>query len=93
MNIDEAVLMPENKPINFRPRPRSEVNLSYSVQVSFTTMMMVVMDLVVMILVMVVVMILVMILDSDITRVPLICILVIHGRTNSWAVEFFLNLS
>ena len=83
MNIDEAVLMPENKPINFRPRPRSEVNLSYSVQVSFTTM--VVMDLVVMILV--------MILDSDITRVPLICILVIHGRTNSWAVEFFLNLS
>ena len=91
MNIDEAVLMPENKPINFRPRPRSEVNLSYSVQVSFTTM--VVMDLVVMILVMVVVMILVMILDSDITRVPLICILVIHGRTNSWAVEFFLNLS
>ena len=89
MNIDEAVLMPENKPINFRPRPRSEVNLSYSVQVSFTTMMMVVMDLVVMI----VVMILVMILDSDITRVPLICILVIHGRTNSWAVEFFWNLS
>ena len=85
MNIDEAVLMPENKPINFRPRPRSEVNLSYSVQVSFTTMMMIVMDLVVMILV--------MILDSDITRVPLICILVIHGRTNSWAVEFFLNLS
>ena len=85
MNIDEAVLMPENKPINFRPRPRSEVNLSYSVQVSFITMMMVVMDLVVMILV--------MILDSDITRVPLICILVIHGRTNSWAVEFFLNLS
>ena len=85
MNIDEAVLMPENKPINFRPRPRSEVNLSYSVQVSFTTMMMVVMDLVVMILV--------MILDSDITRVPLICILVIHGRTNSWAVEFFWNLS
>ena len=83
MNIDEAVLMPENKPINFRPRPRSEVNLSYSVQVSFTTM--VVMDLVVMILV--------MILDSDITRVPLICILVIHGRTNSWAVEFFWNLS
>ena len=91
MNIDEAVLMPENKPINFRPRPRSEVNLSYSVQVSFTTM--IVMDLVVMILVMVVVMILVMILDSDITRVPLICILVIHGRTNSWAVEFFWNLS
>ena len=85
MNIDEAVLMPENKPINFRPRPRSEVNLSYSVQVSFTTMMMIVMDLVVMILV--------MILDSDITRVPLICILVIHGRTNSWAVEFFWNLS
>ena len=85
MNIDEAVLMPENKPINFRPRPRSEVNLSYSVQVSFTTMMMVVMDLVVMIVV--------MILDSDLTRVPLICILVIHGRTNSWAVEFFLNLS
>ena len=85
MNIDEAVLMPENKPINFRPRPRSEVNLSYSVQVSFTTMMMVVMDLVVMIVV--------MILDSDLTRVPLICILVIHGRTNSWAVEFFWNLS
>ena len=82
MNIDEAVLMPENKPINFRPRPRSEVNLSYSVQVSFTTM--IVMDLV---------MDLVMILDSDITRVPLICILVIHGRTNSWAVEFFWNLS
>ena len=87
MNIDEAVLMPENKPINFRPRPRSEVNLSYSVQVSFTTM--IVMDLVMDL----VVMILVMILDSDITCVPLICILVIHGRTNSWAVEFFLNLS
>ena len=87
MNIDEAVLMPENKPINFRPRPRSEVNLSYSVQVSFTTM--IVMDLVMDL----VVMILVMILDSDITRVPLICILVIHGRTNSWAVEFFWNLS
>jgi len=32
VNIDEAVLMPESKPINFRPRPRSEVNLSYSVQ-------------------------------------------------------------
>lgn len=32
VNIDEAVLMPESRPINFRPRPRSEVNLSYSVQ-------------------------------------------------------------
>ena len=32
INIDEAIL-PENKPINFRPRPKSELNLSYSVQV------------------------------------------------------------
>ena len=32
INIDEAIL-PENKPLNHRPRPRSEMNLSYSVQV------------------------------------------------------------
>ena len=43
VNIDEAVLMPESKPINFRPRPRSEVNLSYSVQVVLMMMMMMVM--------------------------------------------------
>ena len=33
INIDEAMLLPENKPINYRPRPKSELNLSYSVQV------------------------------------------------------------
>ena len=32
INIDEAML-PENKPLNYRPRPKSELNLSYSVQV------------------------------------------------------------
>ena len=32
INIDEAIL-PENKPLNYRPRPRSEINLSYSIQV------------------------------------------------------------
>ena len=32
INIDEAIL-PDNKPLNFRPRPRSEVNLAYSIQV------------------------------------------------------------
>merc|ERR1719427_96151 len=31
INIDDAIL-PENKPLNFRPRPRSEINLSYSIQ-------------------------------------------------------------
>ena len=72
MNIDEAVLMPESKPINFRPRPRSEVNLSYSVQVRMTmriTMMMT------------------MMLTTMMTTlavfsqcVPLICILVIYGK-------------
>ena len=35
INIDEAMLMPDNKPINYRPRPKSELNLSYSVQVLF----------------------------------------------------------
>ena len=40
VNIDEAVLMPESRPINFRPRPRSEVNLSYSVQVVMMMLMM-----------------------------------------------------
>ena len=33
INIDEAIL-PDNKPLNFRPRPRSEVNLAYSIQVN-----------------------------------------------------------
>ena len=33
INIDDAIL-PENKPLNYRPRPRSEINLSYSIQVS-----------------------------------------------------------
>ena len=35
VNIDEALgsALPENRPLNFRPRPRSEVNLSYSIQV------------------------------------------------------------
>ena len=34
INIDEAAMMlPENKPLNYRPRPKSELNLSYSVQV------------------------------------------------------------
>lgn len=33
INIDEAIL-PDNKPLNFRPRPRSEVNLAYSIQVT-----------------------------------------------------------
>ena len=32
INIDDAIL-PENKPLNYRPRPRSEINLSYSIQV------------------------------------------------------------
>jgi len=31
INIDDAIL-PENKPLNYRPRPRSELNLSYSIQ-------------------------------------------------------------
>lgn len=31
INIDDAIL-PENKPINYRPRPRSEINLAYSIQ-------------------------------------------------------------
>jgi len=31
INIDDAIL-PENKPLNYRPRPRSEINLSYSIQ-------------------------------------------------------------
>ena len=60
VNIDEAVLMPESKPINFRPRPRSEVNLSYSVQVILMMMMM-------------------MTIFSQ-SRVPPICILVIHDK-------------
>ena len=46
VNIDEAVLMPESKPINFRPRPRSEVNLSYSVQVSLIMMVMIMIGLI-----------------------------------------------
>ena len=36
INIDEAIL-PENKPLNYRPRPRSEINLSYSIQVGTGT--------------------------------------------------------
>lgn len=35
INIDEAMMMPDNKPINYRPRPKSELNLSYSVQVNY----------------------------------------------------------
>ena len=35
INIDDAIL-PENKPLNYRPRPRSEINLSYSIQVRGT---------------------------------------------------------
>ena len=52
VNIDEAVLMPESRPINFRPRPRSEVNLSYSVQVVMMMLMMTMMMLTMMLMMM-----------------------------------------
>lgn len=43
INIDEAIL-PENKPLNYRPRPRSEINLSYSIQVGSVARMLKLVD-------------------------------------------------
>ena len=43
INIDDAIL-PENKPLNYRPRPRSEINLSYSIQVGSVARMLKLVD-------------------------------------------------